>query len=54
MTTAFVLGGGGALGAVEGGMLQALFEHDVVPDLVLGTSIGAMNGALVAKVVKRI
>lgn len=49
MTTAFVLGGGGVLGAVEVGMLRALFERDVTPDLVLGTSIGAMNGALVAR-----
>jgi NTE family protein len=48
-TTAFVLGGGGVLGAVEVGMLRALFERDVTPDLVLGTSIGAMNGALVAR-----
>jgi NTE family protein len=46
--TAFVLGGGGVLGAVEVGMLRALFELDVTPDLVLGTSIGAVNGALVA------
>ena len=45
MTTAFVLGGGGVLGAVEVGMLRALFERDLVPDLVLGTSIGAFNGA---------
>ncbi len=49
MTTAFVLGGGGVLGAVEVGMLRALFERDLRPDLVLGTSIGAMNGALVAQ-----
>lgn len=48
MTTAFVLGGGGLLGAVEVGMLRALFEREVRPDLVLGTSIGAFNGALVA------
>src|SRR3954471_13862704 len=46
--TAFVLGGGGVLGAAEVGMLQALFEHDVRPDLVVGTSVGAINGALVA------
>ncbi len=46
--TAFVLGGGGLLGAVEVGMLRALFEHDVVPDLVLGTSVGALNGLAVA------
>lgn len=49
MSTAFVLGGGGVLGAVEVGMLRALFERDVRPDLVLGTSIGAFNGALVAQ-----
>lgn len=46
--TAFVLGGGGVLGAVEVGMLRALFEAGIRPDLVLGTSVGALNGALVA------
>ena len=49
MTTAFVLGGGGVLGAVEVGMLRALFERGITPDLVLGTSVGALNGALVAR-----
>ncbi|MFC6287002.1 patatin-like phospholipase family protein [Nocardioides sp. GCM10027113] len=49
MTTAFVLGGGGVLGAVEVGMLRALLERGVVPDLVVGTSVGALNGALVAR-----
>lgn len=49
MTTAFVLGGGGVLGAVEVGMLRALFERGITPDLVLGTSIGALNGAMVAR-----
>jgi NTE family protein len=49
VTTAFVLGGGGILGAVEVGMLRALFERDITPDLVLGTSVGALNGALVAR-----
>ena len=48
MTTAFVLGGGGVLGAAEVGMLQALLEAGIRPDLVLGTSVGALNGALVA------
>ncbi len=47
-TTAFVLGGGGVLGAVEVGMLRALFRAGIRPDLVVGTSIGAVNGALVA------
>src|SRR6478752_4730344 len=46
---AFVLGGGGVRGAVEIGMIRALFEAGVRPDLVVGTSIGAINGALVAK-----
>lgn len=48
MTVAFVLGGGGVRGAVEIGMLQALFEAGVTPDLVVGTSVGAINGAAVA------
>jgi NTE family protein len=46
--TAFVLGGGGLLGAVEVGMLRALHERGVAPDLVLGTSVGALNGLAVA------
>ena len=45
---AFVLGGGGVLGASQVGMLRALFEHGVRPDVVLGTSVGALNGAVVA------
>ena len=49
MTTAFVLGGGGVLGAAEVGMLRALFEVEVTPDLILGTSVGALNGAMVAR-----
>ncbi len=49
MTTAFVLGGGGVLGAVEVGMLRALLERGIHPDLVLGTSVGALNGAMVAR-----
>lgn len=45
---AFALGGGGRLGACEVGMLRALFERDIVPDVIVGTSIGALNGAAVA------
>lgn len=45
---AFVLGGGGVHGAAEVGMIRALLEHGIVPDLVLGTSIGAINGAILA------
>jgi NTE family protein len=46
--TAFVLGGGGLLGSAEAGMARALLEADVVPDLICGTSIGAINGAALA------
>jgi len=45
---AFVLGGGGVLGAVEVGMLRALLRAGYRPDVVVGTSIGAVNGVLVA------
>jgi NTE family protein len=45
---AYVLGGGGSLGAVQVGMLQALAEQDVAPDIVAGTSVGSLNGAVVA------
>ncbi|MEO7397928.1 MAG: patatin-like phospholipase family protein, partial [Ilumatobacteraceae bacterium] len=44
----FVFGGGGSLGAVQVGMLRALFERGIRPDLVTGTSIGAFNGAVLA------
>ena len=44
----YVLGGGGSLGAIQVGMLQALSEHDITPDLVAGTSVGSLNGAVVA------
>ncbi|MGH2820111.1 MAG: patatin-like phospholipase family protein [Actinomycetota bacterium] len=47
-STAFVLGGGGLLGANEVGMLRALLERDTAPDLIVGTSIGALNGAVIA------
>ncbi len=48
MQTAFVLGGGGILGAHEVGMLRALSEAGIRPDVVVGTSVGAINGAFVA------
>lgn len=44
----FVLGGGGSLGATQVGMLQALAEYEVRPDLVVGTSVGAINGVVLA------
>lgn len=46
--TALVLQGGGALGAYQAGVYQALHEHDLTPDWVVGTSIGAINAALIA------
>ncbi|MEO3936571.1 patatin-like phospholipase family protein [Dermatophilaceae bacterium Soc4.6] len=48
MTTAFVLSGGANLGAAQVGMLAAVADAGVVPDLVVGTSVGALNGAWVA------
>jgi NTE family protein len=44
----FVLGGGGSLGASQAGMLRALAEQGVVADLVVGSSVGALNGAVAA------
>ncbi len=46
--TAYVLGGGGVLGSSEVGMVRALADSGIRPDLVLGTSIGALNGAFIA------
>jgi NTE family protein len=46
--TAFVLSGGGNLGALQVGMLRALMERRIEPDLVLGCSVGALNGAAIA------
>jgi NTE family protein len=45
---AFVLGGGGHMGAYEVGMLRALLERGIRPDLIVGTSVGALNGAAIA------
>ncbi len=45
---AFVLGGGGHLGACQVGMLRALVEAGIEPQRILGTSVGAVNGAIVA------
>ncbi|MGZ6888121.1 MAG: patatin-like phospholipase family protein [Acidimicrobiia bacterium] len=48
MTVAFVLSGGASLGAVEVGMLKALAHRGIRPDLIVGTSVGAVNGAWLA------
>ena len=46
--TAFVLSGGGNQGVSQVGMLRALLERGIVPDVIIGTSVGALNGAVVA------
>lgn len=46
---AFALGGGAAYGAVHVGMLRALSEVGVKPDMVVGTSVGSINGAMLAQ-----
>jgi NTE family protein len=48
VTTAFVLSGGASLGAIQAGMLRALYERGIAPDLIVGTSVGAVNGAFIA------
>ena len=45
---AFVLGGGGSRGALQVGSMYALLEHGLRPDMFVGTSIGAVNGAFLA------
>jgi NTE family protein len=46
--TAFVFAGGGSLGAIQVGMMHALAAHDVLADMVVGSSVGALNGAYYA------
>ncbi len=46
--TAFVLSGGGNLGAIQVGMLYALVESGLRPGMIVGTSVGAINGAFLA------
>lgn len=46
--TVLVFQGGGALGAYQAGVFEALHEKGVVPDWIIGTSIGAINGAIIA------
>jgi len=46
--TALILQGGGALGAFECGVVKALEEEQIHPDIVAGVSIGAFNGAIIA------
>jgi NTE family protein len=46
--TAFVLSGGGNQAVAQVGMLRALIERDLVPDVIVGCSAGAFNGATIA------
>ena len=46
--TAFVFAGGGSFGAIQVGMLQSLAAHGVTADMVVGSSVGALNGAFYA------
>lgn len=48
MTTGFVLSGGASLGAIQVGMLEALYERGIAPELIVATSAGALNGAFIA------
>ena len=45
MTVAFVFSGGASLGAIHAGMAKALEDEGVIPDMIVGTSVGAINGA---------
>src|SRR3954462_9810759 len=46
--TAFVLAGGASLGALQVGMLRALYERGIAPDEIVATSTGALNGGFIA------
>jgi len=46
--TAFVLAGGGSFGAIQVGMLHELIAHGIRPDFIVGSSVGALNGAYFA------
>jgi NTE family protein len=46
--TAFVLAGGGSFGAIQVGMMHALAANGIIPDMVVGSSVGALNGAYYA------
>jgi len=48
MPIGLVLSGGASLGAIQAGMLHALYERGVAPDLIVATSVGAVNGAFIA------
>ncbi len=45
---AFAFSGGGAFGSSQVGMVRALLERGITPDLIVGTSVGSLHGALLA------
>ena len=46
--TAFVFAGGGSFGAIQVGMMHSLAAHGIFADMVVGSSVGALNGAYYA------
>src|SRR5258708_9387453 len=46
--TAFVCAGGGSFGAIQVGMMHSLAAHGILADMVVGSSVGALNGAYYA------
>jgi NTE family protein len=46
--TAFVFAGGGSFGAIQVGMMHSLASHGITADIVVGSSVGALNGAFYA------
>jgi NTE family protein len=48
ISVAFVLSGGASLGAMQVGMLRALVDRDIRPDVIVASSVGALNGAFLA------
>jgi NTE family protein len=46
--TAFVFAGGGSFGAIQVGMVHSLASHGIAADMVVGSSVGALNGAFYA------
>ncbi len=49
MKRTFVLSGGGAWGAMQAGALRSLLEHNILPDTLIGCSVGALNAAHLAR-----
>jgi NTE family protein len=48
VTVAFALSGGGNLGPMQAGGIAALLEHGITPDVLVGSSVGALNAAFLA------